>query len=144
MRKLNTSILNFGIAQVFSCVKKDYHDHLIQVMLALRFFASESFMEVIGDTMGYDKSKVSRAVENVTNALLTKKDQFLKWPTQEEIKKSKENFYLRGGFPGVFGCIDGTHVRIQAPSDNEPTYVNRKGWHSINVQAICSHDGVLI
>ncbi len=101
-------------------------------------------MEVIGDTMGYDKSTVSRAVENVTNALLTKKDQFLKWPTQEEIKKSKENFYLRVGFPGVFGCIDGTHVRKQAPSDNEPTYVNRKGWHSINVQAICSHDGVLI
>lgn len=87
-------------------MKKDYHDHLIQVMLALRFFASGSFMEVIGDTMGYDKSTVSRAVENVTNALLTKKDQFLKWPTQEEIKKSKENFYLRGGFPGVFGCID--------------------------------------
>lgn len=87
-------------------MKKDYHDHLIQVMLALRFFASGSFMEVIGDTMGYDKSTVSRAVENVTNALLTKKDQFLNWPTQEEIKKSKENFYLRGGFPGVFGCID--------------------------------------
>lgn len=28
------------------------------------------------DTMGYDKRMVSRAVENVTNALLTKKTNF--------------------------------------------------------------------
>ncbi|XP_033754693.1 putative nuclease HARBI1 [Pecten maximus] len=42
-----------------------------------------------------------------------------------------------GGFPGVVGCIDGTQIRIQAPTQNEPTFVNRKGYHSINVQAIC-------
>lgn len=113
-------------------------------MLALRFFASGSFMEVIGDTMGYDKSTVSRAVENVTNALLTKKDQYLKWPTQEEIKKIKGELLFAWWVPGCLWVYRCTHVRIQAPSDNEPTYVNRKGLHSINVQAICSHDGVLI
>ncbi|CAH3044736.1 unnamed protein product, partial [Porites lobata] len=37
-------------------------------------------------------------------------------------------------FPGVVGCIDGTHVRIQAPNKNENDYVNRKGFHSINAQ----------
>ena len=36
--------------------------------------------------------------------------------------------------PNVIGAVDGTHVRIQAPSEEEWAYVNRKGEHSINVQ----------
>lgn len=38
------------------------------------------------------------------------------------------------GFPCVIGCVDGTHIAIQAPStEPEKPYVNRKGYHSINV-----------
>lgn len=72
---------------------------------------------------------------------LQRKIRFIKWPNHEEILKSKQNFFSRGGFPGVIGCIDGTHVRIQAPFEDEAVYVNRKGFHSINVQAICDHEG---
>ncbi|XP_046873620.1 putative nuclease HARBI1 [Hypomesus transpacificus] len=46
-------------------------------------------------------------------------------------------FHAIAGFPNVVGAIDGTHVRLQAPSSDEHLYVNRKGYHSINVQAIC-------
>ena len=31
-------------------------------------------------------------------------------------------------------CIDGTQVPINAPKENEGDYVNRKSFHSINVQ----------
>ncbi|CAC5414366.1 HARBI1 [Mytilus coruscus] len=99
----------------------------MQVMLALRFYASGSFLEVIGDTMGVDKATACRAVNDVTNALLSKKDQFIKWPArQEERDRNKQGFFRGGLFPGVIGCIDGTHVKIQAPSEDEPAYVNRK------------------
>ena len=40
-----------------------------QVLVALRFFASGSFLQVIGDTFGYDKSTVSRIVRKVALAL---------------------------------------------------------------------------
>ena len=73
-------------------------------MLALRFYASGSFMEVIGDTMGFDKSTVSRAINNVTNALVLHKDRFIKWPNPAETAESKQNFFLRGGLPRVIGC----------------------------------------
>ncbi|KAK0139204.1 putative nuclease HARBI1 [Merluccius polli] len=38
------------------------------------------------------------------------------------------------GLPNVIGCIDGTQIPITAPAQNEGDYVNRKSFHSINVQ----------
>ena len=35
---------------------------------------------------------------------------------------------------GVVGCIDGTHIRIVKPKNHEKAYVNRKNYHSLNVQ----------
>ena len=113
-----------------------------QVMIALRFYASGAQMQVVGDTMGLDKSTVSRVIEDVTNALVDRKDQYIRWPVNvQRLNEIKAGFYQKAHFPNVIGCVDGTHVRIQAPSEDEPSYVNRKGYHSINVQGICDHDG---
>lgn len=40
---------------------------------------------------------------------------------------------MKHGFPKVIGAIDGTHVKI-APKKNPESYVNRKGYHSIQLQ----------
>lgn len=112
-----------------------------KVMIALRFFASGSHLQVIGDTMGHDKAKISRVIRQVADALVEMKDTFIKWPqTPEKLNSIKNGFYQKAGFPNVVGCIDGTHVPIQAPVDDEPSFVNRKGFHSINVQGICDHN----
>ena len=55
-------------------------DPLIQILVALRFYASGSFLEVIGDTFGLPKSSVSRIVKDVSVALLAKQSQFIVWP----------------------------------------------------------------
>ncbi|KAF3844377.1 hypothetical protein F7725_007540, partial [Dissostichus mawsoni] len=44
------------------------------------------------------------------------------------------------GFPRVLGCIDCTHIPIYAClGENEGDYVNRKSFHSLNIQATCDH-----
>jgi hypothetical protein len=49
----------------------------------------------------------------------------------------KEHFFHLSGFPQVIGAIDGTHIPIKSPGGNEAElYRNRKGYFSINVQAI--------
>jgi hypothetical protein len=53
-------------------------------------------------------------------------------------------FYWIAGFPGVMGAIDCTHVRIQGPSEYENNYINKKGFPSINVQAVCDHRDILL
>lgn len=53
---------------------------------------------------------------------------------QQFLKVAGINQYLILGFPNVLGCIDGTFIRIIAPNENDPDCVNRKGFHSLNVQ----------
>ncbi|XP_065938425.1 putative nuclease HARBI1 [Magallana gigas] len=55
----------------------------------------------------------------------------------DEARKTKQEFIKITGFPNTLGCIDGTFIRILAPTENEPDFVNRKGFHSLNVQMVC-------
>ncbi len=54
----------------------------MQLLMALRFFSSGSFFNVIGDTFGVHKSTVSRAITMVSDSICAKLDifvKFLKW-----------------------------------------------------------------
>ncbi|XP_046389249.1 putative nuclease HARBI1 [Ischnura elegans] len=42
--------------------------------------------------------------------------------------------------PGVLGYVDGTHIAIKAPREEEHIYVNRKLFHSINSQIVSNSD----
>ena len=57
--------------------------------------------------------------------------------TSSEREILKHGFYNIARFPGVLGCVDGTHIPIVAPVEDEYAYVNRKNFHSISVQAAC-------
>ena len=102
-------------------------------------------MRVIDDTMGYHISNVSRAVRDVSNNLYDIAGQYITWPsTDVQMNRIKTGLYDIVHFSGVVGAIDCTHVRIHAPpGDYENTFVNRKGYHSINVQGVCDLTGNL-
>ena len=40
------------------------------------------------------------------------------------------------------GAIDGTHVPRLAPNESHADYVNRKGYHSIIMQAVVDHNNL--
>ena len=47
-------------------------------------------------------------------------------------------FYNIAHFPRVIGAVDCTHIAITSPGgDNAELFRNRKGWFSINTQAVC-------
>jgi len=63
---------------------------------------------------------------------------YIKFPyNAAEQANIKAQFVAIAGFPNVIGAIDCTHITIKAPSQDEFVYVNRKQFHSINVQIIC-------
>ncbi|XP_052761808.1 putative nuclease HARBI1 [Mya arenaria] len=69
---------------------------------------------------------------------------FIRWPDQAEQDRTKAAFRDVAGFPCVIGLIDGTHVRVMKPSnEQERGFINRKGFPSINVMAVCDEKGSL-
>lgn len=114
-----------------------------KVILALRFFASGSYQMDIGSNIfiSVSQASVSRAIKEVVNALNQPAvfDRWIYFPRNlREFEIVKNEFYNRFQFPGVVGLIDCTHVAIYPPTlEVENVYVNRKSYHSINVQLVC-------
>jgi hypothetical protein len=116
-----------------------------QVIAALQFYASGSFQWMCGRSSGMSQPAMSVVIEDVTNALCKLAPTSLSFPTDNPtMLANKLAFNGVAGMPNVIGCIDGTHIAIKSPSQNEDAYVNRKGFHSINVQAVCDNNMKLL
>ncbi|CAI6359332.1 unnamed protein product [Macrosiphum euphorbiae] len=123
-------------------------DASTKVLVALNFFATGSYQTPVGNSRftSISQSSVSRCIEEVTTAL-NEDDIFGSWVkfpgNIRELRKVRNEFYETTGFQGCVGCIDCTHVAIIPPikypfnANPEYIYINRKGYHSINVQLIC-------
>ena len=110
------------------------------VQAGLRFFATNSFQQVIGDVVGIHRSTCCKVVHEFSEAVCRHRAEFISLPRNDNDRDLiKKGFYEMGGMPGVIGLIDCTHAKIQCPSENEADYVNRKGVHSINVQCVTDH-----
>ncbi|XDV21828.1 hypothetical protein PO909_026848 [Leuciscus waleckii] len=84
------------------------------------------------------KSAVCRAIRKVYLALKQFLGSFVIFPSHLRPQAVKQNFFAIAAFPNVIGAIDCTHVPIKAPpGPNEGDFVNRKGFHSVNVQMVC-------
>lgn len=109
-----------------------------QVLAALGFYASGSFQWVLGRGIGLSQTSMSRVIRDVTTSLCRHADEVIQFPTsQQDVIANKHAFHAITGFPNVIGAVDGTHIPIKSPITHEEAYVNRKGIHTINIQAVC-------
>ncbi|XP_039663782.1 putative nuclease HARBI1 [Perca fluviatilis] len=137
------------------------------VCIGLRFFASGIFLYAVGDAENLSKATVCRSIRQMYLVLKGFLNIFITFPGHKRTCFIKEEFYkIAGGpnmnyrlqnrvtftvghyslfcvtgFPNVIGAMDCTHIRIKRPSGvHEGDFVNRKSYHSINVQMICDAD----
>jgi len=84
----------------------------------------------------------------VINALYANVRTFITWPNRQEAEQTMETIENSYGFPDVIGTVDGTHIKITASKDYSESYVNRKGFHSMQLQVrminIISNISILI
>ena len=132
--------------------------------IALRCFASGTFLYSVGDAENIGKAAACVAVRKVYLALNQLKNKFIMFPGHVHVDVIKEGFYAIAGnwviqyftiswkcipitihygayhyaeFPNVIGAVDCTHIRLKSPSGpNEADFLNRKGFHSLNVQVL--------
>ena len=110
---------------------------VIQLLVTLQFFGSGSFLRNIGDIFGLHISTISRIVYCCSRALASLYDQFIEFPHGAELQRVQEDFARIARLPGIVGVIDCTHIPILCPNkEQNELFRNRKGYFSINVQAI--------
>ncbi|XP_065355967.1 putative nuclease HARBI1 [Calliphora vicina] len=117
---------------------------LVKLSATLRFFAEGGYQTGIGKDC--DVSLAQCSLSKVLTEVIDIFEEHLctNWitfpKTDEEKRKIALAMYIKNGIPSVMGCVDGTHVRIIAPSNNKHLYYNRKGYYSLNVMLVCDHE----
>nr|CAG8508278.1 12207_t:CDS:2 [Entrophospora candida] len=109
-----------------------------KIMASIWFFSTGESFRCLGQRFGFCESTVCYFIRDVVKAINNK---FLKekirFPRSEnDFLNISNEFKKLAGFPGVFGAIDGSHIKIKAPSNFAIDYFNRKGYYSIVLQAI--------
>nr|XP_055057063.1 putative nuclease HARBI1 [Misgurnus anguillicaudatus] len=111
----------------------------VQVLSTLGFLATGTFQRGIADRSGISQLTMSRMLSFVLAAIRTLIPHYIKFQYDNaQQTMTKSGFYQIARIPNVKGAIDCTHVRLKPPSVNEYAYINRKNYHSVNVQLICN------
>ena len=74
------------------------------------------------------------AVVNVMTA------KYINIPAGEHLKRIINGFLTKWDFPQCIGAIDGSHIPVIAPKEHPLDYFNRKGYHSVLLQALVDHE----
>ncbi|XP_041379658.1 putative nuclease HARBI1 [Gigantopelta aegis] len=111
-----------------------------RVVVAIYFLASTAEYRTIGNLFGIHKSTVHSCVHDVCDAIVALLfPAFVTFLKGQGLKEIIRGFQETWNFPNCAGAIDATHIPIIAPKEDHADYVNRKGWYSIILQAVCDH-----
>ncbi|XP_066600761.1 putative nuclease HARBI1 [Prorops nasuta] len=109
----------------------------VQLQILLSAIAYDKICVVI-TLIGISETSAVRTIHRVTLSIAELHMEYIKFPSHSNhiLRCQIENFKL-SGFVRVIGAIDCFHVRIRSyGGENSELFRNRKGFFSINVQAI--------
>jgi hypothetical protein len=125
----------------------------LRVLSTLHFLAKGSYQHAVGACfwVSVSQTSISRSVNEICRLIVDiLMPEWIQFPTEPAEKAQiKQKFFEKTGFRGVLGCIDGSHIAIITPpitDENHPphVYINRKGFHSINVMTIGDSEGRIL
>lgn len=119
----------------FRCVEPVPMDEMVYI--TLWYLANQCTHRAISLLFGRSISTIWRSVHEITSIIEINLQEFIRWPTADEAPLIANDFQQISGFPGAIGAIDGTHIEIVTPSENQKDYNNRKMRHSIILLAVC-------
>ncbi|XP_018363689.1 PREDICTED: putative nuclease HARBI1, partial [Trachymyrmex cornetzi] len=109
----------------------------LQLLISIWTMATPDSYRSVCDRFDVGRATAWRSVKKVCSALNALASQFIKWPNREEAEHTWTNIKTKHKFPKIIGAIDGTHIRITKPKEHDESYINRKGYYSIQLQIIC-------
>lgn len=108
-----------------------------KILATLWLLGNKESFRGVADRFDLNKGFLHAIFMEVCEALKAIRPLYISWPDRNEQAVISNNFLRKTGFPGVVGCIDGSHIPILGPSDHRASFINRKGFPSIQLQAVC-------
>ena len=94
----------------------------------------------ISHLFGIGRSTVCEIVHSTCQVIVDQLlSQYINFPSGPRLDSIVSGFNHQWGIPQCAGAIDGTHFPVCAPILNHTDYYNRKGYYSINMQAVVDH-----
>ncbi|XP_047133809.1 uncharacterized protein LOC124811929 [Hydra vulgaris] len=108
-------------------------------MIFLHFFGTNVFFHVLRYCHEISTNTIYRIIHRVKGAIFNIRQEIIKWPN--DCATLPQKFMEIGGFPCVCGVLDGSHIILSnPPNDNEDSLINRQHVHSINAIAVSGPD----
>ncbi len=124
-----------------------------QVAITLAYLGHGSYQHVSGIIVGTSKNAAHVSIHRTLDAIITMCSDLIALPTQEDMRKSAQDIFLRFRLPNFALGVDGTFVRLgKKPTigeltnpDNQQTiypqdYWCRKQFYAINVMVAADSD----
>jgi len=112
-----------------------------QVLILLYYLCTQSTEYQIAQIFGISDSTVYKCIARLIDILYEDcQSALIRWPAGDRMLQVVQAFKGKRDISGIIGAIDGSHIAINCPDENACDYVNRKGFHSVVLQAVCDSD----
>lgn len=107
----------------------------------LRYLSDPGFQNGVAEDFGLHRTTVNKIFNDVLKKITSKAGDWIHFPqTADEVNDAKEKWRNKFKMPSVIGIVDCTHVEIAKPKAFGDSYINRKGYASLNVQVTCNSE----
>ncbi|XP_067894259.1 putative nuclease HARBI1 [Heterodontus francisci] len=112
---------------------------VVTITVVLNYFTSGSFQGLSGEICGISQSAAHHSIKQVMDAMYQSSGQYIRHPTNQVCQAGRvigfgpllDSLRLRGQST--------MRVAIKVPSEQPGTLMNRKGFHSLNLEIVCDH-----
>lgn len=111
-----------------------------KVLATLWLLANQESYRGVGDRFGMNKGTLFYIVKEIIEIWASCAREHICWPSDTNFEAAE--FERKWNFPGVVGAVDGCHIQIKAPRDEQAAYYNRKEFHSVVLQGCCNSNMV--
>lgn len=113
------------------------------LLMVLWILATPDTFRSVALRFGLYPSEVHNHYVTIIVALREMSPRFVYWPDAVERREMQRRMERISGIPGICGIMDGRHVPIPAPSEDQASYRNYHHGHSVKIQAVVDDLGLV-